>query len=393
MSGARTRSWDDPVLDRMDSALAGILVAPGPVPSVAVLAAAVGVDESRLGALFQVHVHAAPETFLRRASIRAACLHLVAGGAARDLDAQAFRRETGLSPDAYRALLATGRFELALPPDFRAADLLRFHGRDAQSVSERVEGTTLRKAYLAEGQPAVLNLAFGDGRVAVSLEGGPGTRSAFAGAHAASLRLLGWHGDPGPFEAAHPHLARGREGLRIPLTLDPFEALVWAIVGQQVNLAFAYALRRDLIRLAGLPAGHGLIAHPDPAHLATLAPEALQALRFSRRKAEYLIGAAQAVAGGRLCLEALPTATGAARELLALRGCGTWTAQYVLMRGLGFGDCVPLGDAALTLALQRAFSLPERPDAAATARLLAPFTPHRSLATFHLWASLKGIPA
>ncbi len=393
MSGARTRSWDDPELDRLESALAGILVAPGPVPSVAALAAAIGVDASRLEALFRAHVHAAPETFLRRASIRAACQRLVEGKAARDLDTRTFRRETGLTPEAYAALLDTGRFALALPPAFRAADLLRFHGRDAQSVSERVEGTTLRKAYLAGGTPAVLTLAFGEGRVAVSLVGGPGTRTAFAGAHTAALHLLGWHGDPGPFEAAHPDLARDREGLRIPLTLDPFEALVWAIVGQQVNLAFAYALRRDLIRLAGVPAGHGLTAHPDPEHLAAPAPEALQALRFSRRKAEYLVGAAQAVAGGHLRLDALPTATGAGRALLALRGCGTWTAQYVLMRGLGFGDCVPLGDAALTLALQRRFGLPERPDAAATARLMEPFAPHRSLATFHLWAGLKGVPA
>ncbi len=392
MSGGRARHEDDPELDRLEATLAEFLSATGPAPSAAALAAAVGLDESRLAALFQTHVHTAPEAFLRRARVRSACRGLVAG-ARPDVDALAFRRETGLTPEAYAALLETGRCGLALPPGFRVADLLRFHGRDAQSVSERVEGATLRKAHLAEGVPAVLTLAFGDGRVAVALEGGPGTRRARAEAHAAALRLLGWHGDPAGFEAAHPGLARGREGLRIPLTLDPFEALIWAIVGQQVNLAFAYALRRDLIRLAGLPAAHGLIAHPDAARLAVLAPEDLQALRFSRRKAEYLIGAARAVAEGRLRLEALPTATGAARALLALRGCGTWTAQYVLMRGLGFGDCVPLGDAALTLALQRAFNLPERPGPEATARLLARFTPHRSLATFHLWASLKGVPA
>lgn len=393
MSGTQARSGEVPELDRLEAVLAGISAGQGPVPSAAELAAAVGVGASRLDALFWTHLHATPEGLLRRIAVRAACRRLAGREAVADLDAQAFRREAGLAPDAYQALLETGRCDLALPSDFRVADLLRFHGRDPQSVSERVEGAILRKAYLAEGVPAVLTLAFGAGRVGVALEGGPGTRSASAGAHAAALRLLGWHGDPGPFEAAHPGLARGREGLRIPLTLDPFEALVWAIVGQQVNLAFAYALRRDLIRLAGAPAGHSLIAHPDPERLADLAPEALQALRFSRRKAEYLIGAAQAIAGGRLRLEDLTTASRAGQALLALRGCGTWTAQYVLMRGLGFGDCVPLGDAALTLALQRAFGLAERPDAAATARLLAPFAPHRSLATFHLWASLKGVPA
>jgi 3-methyladenine DNA glycosylase/8-oxoguanine DNA glycosylase len=214
-----------------------------------------------------------------------------------------------------------------------------------------------------------------------------------AAAHRAALRLLGWQGGPTAFEAAHPELARGREGLRVLLTLDPFEALVWAILGQQVNLSFAYALRRDLIRLIGLPAGQGLIAHPDAARIAELKVEDLLRLRFSRRKAEYLLHAAAEVAAGRLQLEGRHTATTAARELLALRGCGPWTAQYVLMRGLGFRDCVPVGDAGLTLALQRWFGLETRPGGPETLRLMAPFAPHRSLATFHLWSSLKGIPA
>jgi 3-methyladenine DNA glycosylase/8-oxoguanine DNA glycosylase len=63
------------------------------------------------------------------------------------------------------------------------------------------------------------------------------------------------------------------------------------------------------------------------------------------------------------------------------------------MRGLGLRDCVPVGDAGLTLALQRWFGLEQRPDARETLRLMGPFAPHRSLATFHLWASLKGTPA
>ena len=63
------------------------------------------------------------------------------------------------------------------------------------------------------------------------------------------------------------------------------------------------------------------------------------------------------------------------------------------MRGLGFRDCVPVGDAGLTLALQRWFELEARPGGPETLRLMAAFAPHRSLATFHLWASLKGTPA
>jgi 3-methyladenine DNA glycosylase/8-oxoguanine DNA glycosylase len=55
----------------------------------------------------------------------------------------------------------------------------------------------------------------------------------------------------------------------------------------------------------------------------------------------------------------------------------------------GFADAAPVGDSALATALQRLHQLPERPDADQTARLMSRFAPHRSLATMHLWTSLK----
>lgn len=394
---------EDADLARLEEAMARAWADPAAFPEAGALAEVAGVGLTKLKALFREHAHTQPAAFLQGARIRAACARLREGatpllevGAAVGFESpsgfhEAFRRQTGLAPGAYRDLLGSDRFTLPLPEHTRLGDLLRFHGRDAESVSEQVQGNILRKAAHFVGRPGVLSLAFGPGEVVVSLAGAGGPE-AMAEAHRATLRLLAWHGDAAPFEEAHPRLARGREGLRVPLTLDPFEALVWAILGQQVNLAFAYALRRDLIRLAGTPVG-GLIAHPDAASIAALDPADLTARRFSRRKAEYVLNAAALVAKGDLKLENLLTATRAEASLLALRGCGPWTAQYVLMRGLGFRDCVPVGDAALTLALQRWFKLESRPGPVETQRLMASFAPHRSLATFHLWASLKGVPA
>jgi AraC family transcriptional regulator, regulatory protein of adaptative response / DNA-3-methyladenine glycosylase II len=395
---------DDADLARLESAMARATADPGAFPDVEVLAEVTGVGVTKLKALFHVHAHQQPAAFLQRVRIQAACDRLAAGrGDLADLAFDsgyesasgfhgAFRRQTGLSPGGYRTMLESNQFTLSPPAGLRVKDVLAFHGRDGQSVSERVEGACLQKAFLCEGQASVLRLIFGESSVEVRLSGASGA-SAMARAHAAALRLLGWYGDPANFEAAHPDLARGREGLRVLLTLEPFEALVWAILGQQVNLTFAYALRRDLIRLVGRPTPEGLIAHPDAASIAALKVADLQALRFSRRKAEYLLHAAREVSAGGLRLEDRTTATGAARDLLALRGCGPWTAQYVLMRGFGFRDCVPVGDAGLTLALQRWFRLDARPDGPETLRLMAPFAGHRSLATFHLWSSLKGTPA
>jgi len=56
-----------------------------------------------------------------------------------------------------------------------------------------------------------------------------------------------------------------------------------------------------------------------------------------------------------------------------------------MMRSLGFADCVPIGDTGVTSGLRSLFRLEERPDADATRRLMAVFSPHRSLATAHLW--------
>jgi AraC family transcriptional regulator of adaptative response / DNA-3-methyladenine glycosylase II len=59
-----------------------------------------------------------------------------------------------------------------------------------------------------------------------------------------------------------------------------------------------------------------------------------------------------------------------------------------MLRG-GFADTVPVGDSALATALQRLHKLETRPAHDAVDQLMQGFAPHRSLATCHLWASLK----
>ncbi|HYD99647.1 MAG TPA: helix-turn-helix domain-containing protein [Alphaproteobacteria bacterium] len=383
---------------------------PARVPDAAALAELAGMTPEALGALCLLHRQRTPEAEIRAARIAAACRRLAAGDApGADLAdavgctsaaafADAFRAETRLTPAAYAEMLATSRCALDLPEDYRPADALAYHGRDAQSLGERVEGSGFAKALLLGETPAVLSIRFADGQARMAVEtAAPPSAGAHAEAHAKALRLLGLAIDPaGLAERAEddPQTARliaGRPGLRLPLTGDIFESFVWAIVGQQVNLPFAYTLRRRVVAAAGLPAPGGLTAPPKPEAVAALPPDLLTAQQFSRRKAEYLIAGAGLVAAGALPIEGFPagSAVEAMERLLAVRGIGPWTAQYVLLRGCGFGDCVPIGDAGLTAALQRFHHLPARPDAAETAALMAAFAPHRSLATAHLWASLS----
>ncbi len=182
----------------------------------------------------------------------------------------------------------------------------------------------------------------------------------------------------------------GKGGLRISQAHSAFEGLLWAIIGQQINFTFACILKSRLAKFAGAPmpeAGGlhaaGLYAPPTPAALAALEPKDLLPLQFSRQKSDYLISAARSSPPGSSTSKrsAQMSATRAERTLLELRGLGPWSVNYVMMRALGFADCVPLGDTGVTSGLQSLFKLEERPDIDATRRLMAVFSPWRSLAT------------
>ena len=297
-------------------------------------------------------------------------------------------------------VVAQHGFTLSLPADYHAATALAYHGRDPAGPAERWQGNRLQKGLLLHAAPLLLQLEFDAGQVHAVLSGAAllDWPALLPVAEPVVRRMLGLDGQRENWQAlaeSRPAVARllgGRPALWLPLTAEPFEALCWAIIGQQINLSFATALRRSLIQLAGLPiAGSALLAHPGPAEVAALQPEQLTALRFSRSKAAYLLGAARAVLDGSLPLAALAgqSASEAERQLLALHGVGPWTARYVMLRGLGFADCAPIGDSGLATALQRFHALPQRPDARQTEQLMQAFAPCRSLATLHLWASLS----
>ena len=369
-----------------------------------------GLGASKLHELFRLHFHTTPAQILSRARVAAAQRLLLAtdrsvvdvafevGYEGLSTFNENFRRLAAMTPAEYRRLLGASAFQIALPPSYSTPPALEYLGRDAGSLTIRVRGRSLATGVRLGGAPAVLRAEIGPGAVRATLEApGPLPADAAARAHAHLLRLLGLHRDPGPFErrvSASPLLApliEGRRGLRIPQVPDPFDALAWVIVGQQITLNFAFTLRERLVQRTGTPAGDGLYTPPSAEAVANLEVEDLAGEQFSRRKAEYLIGAARRVAAGELPLDRL--AAGSAvrmeSELLAVRGLGPWSANYLMMRCFGFEDCLPVGDAGLTKGLERFFGLPARPDVDATRELMQPFAPYRSWATFHLWQTLK----
>src|SRR6185503_19713890 len=128
-----------------------------------------------------------------------------------------------------------------------------------------------------------------------------------------------------------------------------WEALVTAVLAQQVNLAFAFAIRAHLATAFGRRArfhGETFRAFPEPGRVARAGEPGLQGFRQSRNKIGTLARLAAAFADGDLSedeVAALPDEL-AIERLTSVKGVGRWTAETALMRGLGRPDAYPAGD-------------------------------------------------
>lgn len=147
-------------------------------------------------------------------------------------------------------------------------------------------------------------------------------------------------------------------GMRPVRQFDLLSALVRCISAQQVNLRWATTTRRRLAETFGERHAIGAdeVYSLRAERLAALEVADLRALQFTTRKAEYMIGAAQAIASGALdltTLSALPDEEVIAR-LVALRGIGRWSAEWILARTLG-RPCVVAGDLAVRKVVGRAY--------------------------------------
>ena len=284
---------------------------------------------------------------------------------------------------------------ISLPLAYRRSDILAFHGRDTEGVAEQVGPDRIRKGVLIDGVPVLLDVRFRDAAAECTIDAdGALTTQATHLIDAALQSILALRIDPAPFLAAvrtDPLLgavAARQSGLRIVQSATIFEALTWAIIGQQINLTFAIALRRTFIEQAGRKHSSGLWCYPEAGDVAKLAPDQLTSRKFSRSKAETLLRLAQLVDSGQLALEREADVAAVGAALLAVKGIGPWTVNYTLLRGYGYPDCSLHGDVAIRAALQHLLGEDEKPDMARTEALLARYAPNRTMAAAHLWASL-----
>ncbi len=288
-------------------------------------------------------------------------------------------------------------FALTLPPNYPTEHVLGYHQRDAWQLSEKRDGQTLQKAFMLQGTPTLLALDFSAQRVSVRMDS-PHESAQTAMATHTVQRMLGLAQDVDAFEQAyHDHPVIGaviqrQSGLRVAATVTPFEALAWAIIGQQISVSAAVAIRRRLIKTAGQTHDSGLWCHPGPTDILATTPEQLRAAGLSNAKTQTLLHVSRAVDTGALPLDEWleeDTADWEARRaaLQSIRGVGPWTADYTLLRGYGWLDGSLHGDAAVRRSLGLLLES-EQPLSQQFARTwLEPFTPWRALVGAHLWAA------
>jgi len=396
----------DPVQETIESLVAEVCAAPQDFADARAIVRRSGFGATRLFELFRQHYHTTPADLLLRARLDTAKRRLtssearlteIAGDVGFDslsVFHEHFRRLNGLTPAAFRELRDARAFDLALPAGYLLGYLRRAMSRGLHSVTERLVDDAYTAAVQLSDGPALLRLQLSATAVHAEISNGSAVE-----AHALVVGLIGLDEDAAAFARLAKRLGlvrlvAGRPELRISQTPSIFDGLLWSIIGQQINFPFACLLKRRLIERVSAPLADGLFAPPTPAAVAALEPSALLPFQFSRQKADYVIHTSRLIVEGKLDLVALRamSATRAERTLLAVRGLGPWSVNYLMMRSLGFPDCVPLGDTGVTSGLQALLRLEERPDIDATRRLMAMFSPYRSLATAHLWQFNQPIP-
>ncbi len=182
-------------------------------------------------------------------------------------------------------------------------------------------------------------------------------------------------------------------GLRLIGIPDLFEAFAWAIIGQQINLDFAYTLKRRLVTQFGDAAeyeGRTLYLFPEPEKIASLSFTDLTGLQFSARKAEYVIGIAQSIKKGAITKESLKSISfeDAIHRMRKIRGVGNWTANYVAMKCLRMPEAFPLEDVGLHNALKRIMNLDKKPEIDMIKELSKSWGGWQAYITFYFWQTL-----
>jgi len=185
------------------------------------------------------------------------------------------------------------------------------------------------------------------------------------------------------------------KGLRIIKMKDMFETMCWAIIGQQINLKFAYTLKKRFVENYGeksMYEDEEYFLFPGFDVISKLETEDLKQFQFTTRKAEYIIGLAKLFNHGDIEREKLVLERdykNLRKMLTEVRGVGNWTADYTILKCFNINDAFPIADVGIHNAIKGILGLTEKPTINEIEGLALNWVGWQSYATFYLWRSLN----
>ena len=260
----------------------------------------------------------------------------------------------------------TASFDLEPASPFRIDLTVWTLRRRPDNLFDRWDGGTYRRMLIIDDKPfeiAVTQCGESE-NLRVAVTGISLTPSVKAYVTAALERLLGIKIDLQKFyrlskkDKRLKSLVSQFQGMKPPRLLTPFEALINAIACQQLTLTMGIRLLNRLTEAYGIAlkteAG-SIHAFPRPQDLANADIEDLRKMSFSYQKARYLTTISRLIVDGELDLDEIARLDDqeAVARLCELKGVGRWTAEYVLLRGLGRTHIFPADDVGARNNLQR----------------------------------------
>ncbi len=176
------------------------------------------------------------------------------------------------------------------------------------------------------------------------------------------------------------------EGTPLILDFDLYFNLMKSIIHQQLNLNFSHTLTARFVQTFGFK-NNGVWFPPSPTIVSRLNYDDLTGMQFSRRKAEYIIDTSKKIASGELQLDTFYSLEN--EEIIdiltKIRGIGPWTAESLLLFGLGRSSIFPYADIGIQNGLKKLYQLDVKPTRAQMERWRKAWSPYETYAALYLW--------
>jgi DNA-3-methyladenine glycosylase II len=191
-------------------------------------------------------------------------------------------------------------------------------------------------------------------------------------------------------DATMRKIARKLRGLRPVRPPTIFESVIIAITEQQISLHAAIAIRSRLVERYGDTVARDariFYAFPTPEILAKARPTGLRKVGLSATKARCITEFSRKIASREFNLDRLTQMDDSQviAELTKFRGIGKWTAEYVLVRGIGRVNSLPADDLGIQRAVSQAYFKSRKVSAQEVRDALTQkFAPYTGIAAFYL---------